>query len=1112
MRIGWLGIAAVALFCLGVAAYGQDPLAAGFRNPPASAKPHTWWHWVNGNVTKEGISADLQAMKRAGIGGAQIFNVDVGIPAGGAPFMGDRWQELIRHATAEAHRLGIELCVHNGAGWSSSGGPWIKPDQGMQTLVWTERAVHGPAHFDDALFQPQARLNTYHDIAVLAFRKPEEETDNHKLRISNIREKACFSRGGRIAPDYSPTPRGMAVPRDSITDLTDRLQSGRLTWDVPEGDWVLLRIGYTPTGEVNHPAPPSGLGLECDKLSKEALDAHWSGMMAAVLRDAGPLAGKTLNNALIDSYEVGSQNWTPRFREEFRQRRGYDPLPFLPVVTGRVVQSIVVSERFLWDFRRTIADMFADNYYGHFAELCREHGLFSSAEPYGNGPFDNMQCGGRVDIPMAEFWVGGGAMETTKMVSSVGHTYGRHVIGAESFTADVSHGRWMVDPYAIKALGDQVFCNGVNRYIFHRWAAQPWLDKKPGMTMGPWGTMFERTETWWDDVPAYLTYVARCQYLLQSGHFTADLLYFEGDDGPNDLPDRNGLRPAPPLGYDYDGCDATVLRERLKVSGGRLSLPDGTAYRVLVLPDSPFMTVETLRKIRDLVNVGATVVGPKPSLSPSLTEFPASDEELTRIANDVWGDVDGVMVTDHAYGAGHVYWGRPLASILADIGVPPDFEQVGGARDARLAYIHRVVSGLSTINHQPSTNLYFVSNQRYQPIRVDCAFRVSGTTPELWHPDTGAMEPAPVYHESGGRTMVSLQLDPAGSVFVVFRRPSTGEHLVSVTPPPLNTEGANLSAGPKIEIRSARYEAADGSGAGADVTGKVRQMVADGTYSIPASNDTFGDPVPNVVKRLRVTYTVDGKPREQTVGENETLELAQASEQAVPASFELITSDGRPVLLPWQGGEYAITGSNDGSHQLTAEAPKQQEIRGAWTVRFPPHLGAPPEVTMDRLVSWTGREEPGVRYFSGTAEYVKEFDAPADMVTAGREVVLDLGRVKNLARVRLNGRDLGVLWKPPFREDVTGLLHPGSNRLEVWVTNLWPNRLIGDEQYPPDVEYRADGGIKEWPQWLLEHKPRPSPERVTFATWRFFAKDSPLLESGLIGPVVLRSARRIPIP
>jgi len=1108
-RVTCLTCAAALLALLAAAARVDRPesirrsnvLATGFRNPPDSARPHTWWHWINGNVSREGITADLEAMKRVGIGGAQIFHVDVGVPPGSVPYMSSQWREMVQHAAREANRLGLELCLHNCAGWSSSGGPWIRPEHAMQVLVWTEKRVRGPSSLSESLPQPTTRLGFYRDIAVLAFRTPEGELsgEGKGLRIQNIRAKAAFDRADRLQPDLSPTPPGLSIPRDGIIDLTDKLQAaGRLDWNVPEGEWTILRIGHTPTGKDNHPAPPEGRGLECDKLSREALDAHWDGIMAKVIADLGPLAGKTLNNALIDSYEVGNQNWTPKFREEFRRRRGYDLLPFLPVITGRVVDSIEISERFLWDFRRVIADLYADNYFGYFGERCRKHGMMFSVEPYGNGPFDNLQAGGLADIPMGEFWVGGAAAETTKLAASAAHTNGRRIVGAESFTADWNTGRWRVDPYSIKALGDLIFCQGVNRYIFHRYAHQPWRDLVPGMTMGPWGMHLERTITWWNQGAAWLRYVARCQHLLQAGRFVADVCYFTGEGAPNDLPGRSGLRPELPGGYDYDGCDASVVLNRMTVRNGRLALPDGMSYRVLVLPDSSFMTPAMLRKIRELVRAGALVVGPKPTHSPSLVGYPECDVEVRRLAEEVWGDCDGVRVRAHTFGKGRVYWGRSLPEVLASIGVKPDFEYA--PRDARLVYIHRAADG---------ADVYFVSNQRYRPEEVECTFRVSGRVPELWHPDTGIIETAPVYREQEGRTVVPLRLDPAGSVFVVFRKKDgLADHFVSFT-----RVGADAQkpAAPRLEIRRAFYEPLDGRGGGADVTAKVAALVAEGHHSISASNSVFGDPTPDVFKRLRVEYVLNGRPMQKTVNENEILELVEDRDETAFPAFELSgVGDGQAELRPWQPGVYESHTAHGRTVRVTVrESARMLTLSGPWTLRFPSGGGAPERVRLDRLISWTEHAEAGVRYFSGTAEYETAFDVPAALLGADRALLLDLGRVKNFAEVRLNGRNLGVLWKAPFRVDVTGLVQPGRNTLVVRVTNLWPNRLIGDEQMPEEVVWDGSGVIKQWPSWLVEGKPRPPSGRFTFTTWRFYRKDAPLQESGLIGPVILRSTQKV---
>ncbi|MCC6728771.1 MAG: hypothetical protein IT208_05470 [Chthonomonadales bacterium] len=1091
MRLHRRCLAGIALLALapGGSARATD-LAAGFRNPPASARPHTWWHWVNGNVSRAGITADLEAMRRAGIGGAQIFHVDCGLPAGKVGYMSPEWRDLMAHAVREAARLGIEICVHNCAGWSSSGGPWITPEHAMQILVWTERRATGPGRLPEPLARPQARLGFYRDIAVLAYPTPPSPVPG---RAQAVRAKAAFDRADRLEPEVSPTPPGSAVPREEVLDLTARMDAeGRLDWEAPPGDWTILRMGYTPTGKDNHPAPPEGRGLECDKLSREALDAHWDGMMAKVIADVGPLAGKVLNNALIDSYEVGSQNWTPRLRQEFVRRRGYDPLPFLPAVTGALVGSLETTERFLWDFRRTIADLYADNYFGYFGERCHAKGMLFSTEPYGNGPFDNLQSGGTADIPMGEFWVGGGASETAKLAASAAHIHGRRIVGAESFTADDQRGRWLVEPYGIKALGDMIFCNGVNRYIFHRYAHQPWQGLVPGMTMGPWGTHLERTITWWNQASAWLRYVARCQYLLQSGRFAADVCYFAGEGAPNDMPDRGGPNSALPAGYDFDAADTRTLLSATVTRDGALALPAGMRYRVLVLPDSPFMTPTLARKVRDLARAGATVVGPAPRQSPSLSGYPRCDEEVRAIAAEVWGDLDGAARRERTFGKGRVVWGVPLATVLARAVGGPDFAYPA-APGRRLAYIHRIAG---------DTDLYFVSNQRYRSDVVECSFRAGDRLPELWRPDTGAIEPAPIYRLETGRARVRLRLDPAGSVFVVFRRPAPrDDHLVAVE----RVGAPSAAAGPRIEIEHAYYEPADGRPGGADVTARVTALVAAGQTEIEATNAMFGDPTPLVVKRLRVEYRLDGKSATRVVGENETLELAGRRDDRAAPAYEVLASARGALLVPWEGGAYTARTASGRSRGVTAPAPRTVPVLGPWTLRFPPGLGAPASARLAALASWTDNADPGIRYFSGTATYTTDLEVPAAAVAPGRRLALDLGRVLNFAEVTLNGRSLGVLWKAPFRVDVTGIARPGANRLQVRVTNLWPNRLIGDEQLPPEVQWNGPA-IARWPDWLVEGKPRPKTDRITFTTWRFYTKDSPLLESGLIGPVTLYSA------
>jgi hypothetical protein len=1085
------------LLCLGLTTSPAfaDSLEAGFLNPPESAKPHTWWQWMNGNITREGLTADLEAMKQIGLGGATIVNLDCDIPRGKVTFMSPEWQDDFKYAVQEANRLNFDLSVENCAGWSSSGGPWNNATNAMQCLTSSETRVTGRTNFDSVLPQPPTQLNFYRDIAVLAFKVnapsgPVRAVKNLKIQgatygaagagsndvtakivamvtndlrfimIGNdemggdpaplivkqlrikytldgksgsltVREgkKLFYSAGANtpfktVSSDptfVSPPPAipdvSEVIPGKRILNLTDKLAAdGHLKWKVPSGNWIILRIGYTPIGIENHPAPKEGTGLECDKLSTMALDEHWDGFMQKVLDDIGPLAGKTLKSSFIDSYEVGNQDWTANFRQEFEKRRGYDPVKYLPTYTGCVVESPEVTQRFLWDMRRTVADLFAENYYGHFAELCRQHGLASDVEPY-TGPFESLQCGEPEDTVMGEFWTGSQGEPSVKLAASVAHIYGKTVVGAESFTAREGNAGWQFDPYDIKPLGDLMFCHGINRYYFHRYAMQPWTNHWPGMTMGPWGFNFERTVTWWTQGKAWIDYISRCEFLLQQGRAVADAAYFDGESAPVEMPE---CKPSLPPGYDYDAVNADVLLHGASVKNGRLTLASGANYAMLILrPDSANMTPGLLECLRQLVQDGAVIIGPRPQNSPSLDDYPKCDKQVKNLARQLWGKCDGTNILENNYGQGHVFWGKSLAQIFATQNLLPDFEFHGTSDVTKLVYTHRATD---------DADIYFVSNQRGQFDSAECIFRVSGKIPELWHPDTGVIEPAPVWSAKDGRMTVHLDFDPAGSVFVVFRHAmDSTDHVVAAN----GDISTNSIAAPKLEIqRSPQWETI---------------AAADGSPEIKAWDN---------------------------------------------GRFELHMADGKTL------------------HARAADLPAPQSITGIWNLSFPANWGAPPSVALDELISWTDHTNAGVRYFSGTATYEKDIEISADSIHPNAELWLDLGVVSNFAEVSLNGQDFGVLWKPPFRVNITAAAKPGANHLVVKVTNLWPNRLIGDEQLPPDCEW--DGNkLKAWPQWLLDGKPSPT-GRLTFTTWHHWSKDSPLFASGLLGPVTLRTAEVIP--
>ena len=1091
--------------------HSGESLETLFANPPAGAHPHTWWHWCSGNVSKEGITLDLEAMHRIGVTGAQIFNVSLGgTPEGSVSFGSPEWSELNQHAIKEAARLGMELAFMNCAGWSESGGPWVTPEQSMQNVVWTETHIKGGGHFTGTVDQPKAYLGYYRDIALYAFPSSPDaeaaktfadggkngplsqvslsnktpatltfsaakdvrfvqveyatpvkvnsvqvemslakiplkalplkasveasedgktfrsiaayqisrprfeggckdfpETTARFFRISavwkigqpgelsissidffgggipNAECAAGFTRTPNVAFSGEGLPKEACIDRSKIIDLSAKMNAeGKLDWDVPAGNWTVLRMGHTSNGTGNHPAPEPGRGLECDKMSRAAVEAHFAAMMGKIIADAGPLAGKSLKMVLADSWEAGCQNWTPAMREEFIKRRGYDPLPWLPCIAGRVVGSLEESERFLWDFRRTIADLIAENHYGTFQELCHKHNMLFTAEAPGINipcPADELQCKARTDIPMGEFWMNGN--NDSREPACAAHIGGQQIASAEAFTARMEDSNYAKAPFDHKALGDANFCRGINRFVFHRYAMQPWKDRFPGMSMGPFGTNFERTNTWWEQAGPWMQYISRSQALLQAGLFQADVLYLYGEGAPVTL---TKCEPKIPAGYDYDAIDAEALIENLTVTDdGYLTLPSGMRYRVLLLPPTDRLTPAMLRKIKELVTAGATVLGDRPSKSPSLTGYPKCDAEVAALAAELWGNTAETSGS-RTFGKGRVVWGKPLAELLAEAGVKPDFESA--RPEAKCAWIHR---------RADDSDIYFVSNQSDASQIVPCTFRVAGKVPELWHADTGKIEAAPAFSEKDGRTTVPISFDPAGSVFVVFRKPSEKVDAV-------------LSA---TRNGSDPFESQSG-------------------LSMPA---------------LELSRTADGA-------------LRAAVTQ--PGVYEVKTRLGKTLKA------------------TVAKLPEPQLIEGPWVLQFPPKWGAPAQVTLEKLMSWTDHSDEGVKHFSGTAAYVKEFDWKG--AGAQTRYFLDLGTVKELAQVVLNGKDLGVLWKPPFRVDVTDALKPGKNSLEVRVTNLWPNRLIGDAALPEE-------------------------KRLTWTSYKAYKADDPLLPSGLLGPVKIQA-------
>ena len=1143
----------MSLSVAGLTGAGDSTLRDCFEHPPADAKPRTWWHWLNGNVSQAGITADLEAMQRAGVQEAQIFNVNMGHPPGPATYLSPAWLESFRFAAEEAQRLGLELAFHNAAGWSSSGGPWITPEQSMQQVVWTEIVVEGGKRISQALPQPETKEGHYRDIAVFAFPKPARRIAIDGLDFKSLAGKVR----NHVGPDPKPIDPAAVVRSVEMLDLTSQVSGdGVLAWDAPVGEWIVLRLGHTSTGKTNHPGSAGGVGLECDKMSKAAVEAHWAGGVAPILAALGPLAGPVVNNILIDSYEVGTANWTPDFASEFARLRGYACRRYLPALAGYYVDSGEITERFLWDFRRTIGDLMAENYYGHFRDLCHRAGLKFTVEPYW-GPFDNMQVGATGDIVACEFWSGElRFFDSPKFVASIANLKGSPIVAAEAFT---STGGWSHHPATLKAMGDRAWAQGINRFIMHSYVHQPW-DVPPGLNMGAWGIDFNRLNTWWEPGKAFLDYIARSQFLLQQGRPVADVLVFAGEASPNDTWSIPGIKER---GYDFDLIDAHSLG-LLAVEDGQLTTPAGGRYRFLVLPDTPWMRPETLATVAKLARSGATIVGQRPSKSPSLREYPHCDDEVNQLATGLWD-------------AGHIAPGSILQR-LTESNVPPDFMLESGDR-TDIDFIHR---------RSGDVDIYFVASSSLDPTPLRCRFRVSGKQPELWDAQTGTIRDAPVWQaHADGTTSVDIALESEGSVLVVFRRapvPSSG--LLSAT---VDRAAPLLEALPGLTVQKAEYGRFLPDGV-VDVTAAISERVKDGNLRVAVNRDVSGsDPAPGYIKELRIRYRTAGETSEirgferewltLDTGERRDLEILSAAfgkfesslpgvplpariedvtetirarvavgqlvipvdetlgiDRSVDASAKslrivfatdngaqrrsvhhgkslvlarvapesrLLVEEGRTTwLTPHPAALRYVTSDGDAKAVRVDAVPAPLALTGPWDLRFPPDAGVPDPVSLDRLDSWSTSPDERIRHFSGTVIYRQSFELPARLAQPDVALELDLGRVEVMAEVFVNGTSLGVLWKQPFRVDLGSVLHEGENLLELRVTNLWPNRLIGDETLALDFS-RKGRVTDQWPQWLLDKTPRPS-ARTTFMSRQFWDSESALLPSGLLGPVLIR--------
>lgn len=956
------------------------------------------------------------------------------------------------------------------------------------------------------------------------------------------------------------------INKQQIQDLTSLLQpDGTLQWQAPEGNWTILRIGHTATGQLGASAPDTAVGLELDKFSRQAVDG-WFRHMDEYLFNAlqtYPACG----GLLIDSWEVGVQNWTQHMPEAFRQQNKYTLLQWLPALTGRVVDNEAATNAFLFDFRRTQATLVAKEYYAGFKEHCTSKGWQLWGEPYGDGMFDSLQISQQLDLPMGEFWTryAPGTMNSISLALSAGHTAGKRVIGAEAFTGLPETSRWTDYPYSLKVQGDHFYSLGINQLMLSVMMHQPYKHGVPGFSMGPFGAHFDRTNTWAPLMYGWTSYLTRTQYMLQQGHYAADFVFFKGEESAAFIPDIDHVSPANPTGYGADVIGPDALMQDIRIVNNQIVFPDGMTYKVMVLIRLPKVSLPVLQRMKELVAAGMQLaVDEKPEAPPGLGRDASA---LLALAGEIWGDLDGVKVQERKLGKGTIYRGKLLAEIIQ---LPPDFRYTSPRRDSAIRFTHRRTA---------DADIYFVSNRQRRHERITAEFRVKGMLPELWNAEDGSITEAVMYQTTEQGIRLPMEFSPAGSWLVVFRKPlpapgietltKNGLPLYSVLPAavPDATYWAQVQQTFSIEVWikpdtyampgkgyvvfPAEGEAVYGKGyatagiaAGQNVIRicernkgaayfskdvvAVYQPVSGWTHVVAVYNQ--GAPSLYINGKLagsaaagefKIIPGLGTKPTgelQSGVFEGNATEPKLYREALSPQKIAALMASKLPApnlpdgvtlyrqgsslkALVWQNGSYRL-----GEHEIVVKDKcAVQTIKGPWQLAFEPGRGAPALLNFPELISLRLHSNFNVRHFSGMVTYKKRINITTAALHKGKQVFLDLGRVEVVARVSVNGKDAGVCWKEPYRVNITPFIKPGENNLGIQVATLWPNRQIGDEQLPQENVFTPSHYISKMPEWFVQNKENPG-KRITFATWNNYKPGDPLLEAGLLGPVRLITA------
>ncbi|WP_139959684.1 glycosyl hydrolase [Flavicella sediminum] len=1052
-----------------------EKLKAGFITPTDDNTLWCYWYWIGDDISKDGITKDLEAMKAAGIGGALIGNINPDEKDGKVPMLSEEWWSHMVHAVNEGKRIGVDIGAFNCPGWSQSGGPWVKSDMAMRYVTYSEVKLEGGKNIDVQLAQP---FEEFQDTYVLAFPSIKAEgitssqkstkivikptvkngnnlTDGNNNSVTSFankvgkyevelttkneivanslhlipgqknmflkaevfamtdgkykkiktftvdrrkltpnvgadkyahlvislpgvksnrfkvifkqlnkgnaaQQKQSWDLGELVISEASgmesfarkslakmhPTPfpawnsykwdqqkdvdASLKVGSNDVIDISDKMDaSGKLSWNAPAGNWTVQRFGMTPTGTKNSPSAPQGKGYEVDKANKALAQYHYSQFIGEFLKRIPEESKSAFKYVIADSYEMGSQNWTDGYEAKFEAKFGYNPKKYLPVFTGRIVGSVEESERFLWDLRRSIADAVAYEYTGGLREASNKDNLQLWLENYGHWGFPSefLMYGGQSDLVSGEFWNEGtlGDIEC-KSASSAAHIYGKNRVSAEAFTA--GNRSYVRHPAMLKKRGDWSLTEGINHFVLHLYIHQPDDARVPGVNAW-FSTEFNRHNTWFKKSKSYFDYLRRSQHMLQQGKYAADVCYFIGEDAPIMTGVRN---PELPKGYSYDYINAEVIINGMSVKDGKLVLPDGMTYSLMVLPPFDTMRPELLEKLESLVAQGGKIYGKAPVKSPSLQNYPESDEKVKAVAAKMWGSSDAKL---KSYGKGAIVDGLELQDALTKLNIDKDVDLNG---QASVLWTHRTMPGME---------IYFLTNQSDQVIEFSPSFRVNGMKPQLWDAVSGTMKDLPDFKNVNGRTAVPIKMEALQSWFVVF------------------TEAEN-------------------------------------TKDVKNQNNF---PETKIVQTLENSWKVDFK---------------------------------------------------------------NKEIGPKTIVDFP------------SLTDWITSEDDKIKFYSGTAVYTSTFDYSAK--DTENDVFIDLGKVGIMATVKINGKNIGTTWIAPFKLNANNVLKEGENTIEVEVVNVWRNRLTGDRALSKE-------------------------ERTTWVIIDSATKAEELITSGLLGPVTIQAAK-----